>query len=126
MSIEKYANTIIEGNCVEVMSRFDDEKIDLTVTSPPYDGLRNYKGYIFPFEEIAHQLLRITRPGGVVVWVVADATIDASETGTSFTQALYFKEIGFNLHDTMIFRKKIRFRRYTASDTTMSLSTCLC
>lgn len=105
MNIEKYINQIIQGNCVEVMSKFDDNSIDLTVTSPPYDNLRNYKGYIFPFEEIAKQLLRITKKGGLVVWVSADATINGSETGTSFKQALYFKEIGFNLHDTMIFQK---------------------
>lgn len=104
--MEKYLNSIIEGNCIEVMNGFDDNVIDLTVTSPPYDDLRNYKGYVFPFEEIAKELYRITKSGGVVVWVVADATIDATETGTSFRQALYFKEIGFNLHDTMIFRKK--------------------
>lgn len=106
MEFEKYTNQIIEGNCIEVMRKFDDNVIDLTVTSPPYDELRNYKGYIFPFGDIAKELFRVTKPGGVVVWVVADATIDASETGTSFKQALYFKEIGFNLHDTMIFRKK--------------------
>ncbi|WP_250631496.1 DNA-methyltransferase [Rhodoflexus caldus] len=104
--MESFINSIIEGNCVDVMQNFADDFIDLTVTSPPYDDLRNYKGYVFPFEEIARELYRITKPGGVVVWVVADATIDASETGTSFRQALYFKEIGFNLHDTMIFRKR--------------------
>jgi site-specific DNA-methyltransferase (adenine-specific) len=106
MNIDKYINQIIEGNCVEVMKNFDNDVIDLTVTSPPYDDLRNYKGYFFPFEEIVKELYRVTKQGGVVVWVVADATIDATETGTSFKQALYFKEIGFNLHDTMIFRKK--------------------
>jgi DNA modification methylase len=99
-------NQIIEGNCVDVMRTFEDDFIDLTVTSPPYDGLRNYKGYTFPFEEIANELFRITKPGGVVVWVVNDATVEGSETGTSFKQALYFKEVGFNLHDTMIFRKR--------------------
>lgn len=98
-------NRIIKGNCVEVMKTFDENSIDLTVTSPPYDNLRTYKGYEFPFEEIAQQLYRITKQGGIVVWVVADATIKGSETGTSFKQALYFKEIGFNLHDTMIFQK---------------------
>ncbi len=105
MKIDNYINQIIEGNCVEVMTQFDDEVIDLTVTSPPYDGLRNYKGFVFPFEEIAKELFRVTKQGGVVVWVVNDATIDGSETGTSFKQALYFREIGFNLHDTMIFKK---------------------
>ena len=105
MKIDKYINQIIEGNCVEVMRNFDDEVIDLTITSPPYDDLRNYRGFVFPFKDISKELYRITRKGGVVVWVVNDATIDGSETGTSFMQALYFKEIGFNLHDTMIFRK---------------------
>lgn len=103
--MDKYLNSIIEGNCVEVMKSFDENSIDLTVTSPPYDNLRTYKGYVFPFEEIAEQLYRVTKPGGIVVWVVADATIKGSETGTSFKQALHFKEIGFNLHDTMIFQK---------------------
>jgi DNA modification methylase len=117
MNMEKYTNQIIEGNCVEVMRQFDNESIDLTVTSPPYDDLRNYKGFIFPFEDIAKELYRITKQGGVVVWVVNDATINGSETGTSFKQALYIREIGFNLHDTMIFKKtnpipQIYRRRY--------------
>lgn len=103
--MKKYLNTIIEGNCVEVMKNFDEGIIDLTVTSPPYDNLRSYKGYTFPFEEIVSELYRITADGGIVVWVVNDATIDGSETGTSFKQALKFMEIGFKLHDTMIFQK---------------------
>jgi DNA modification methylase len=82
-----------------------DEFIDLTITSPPYDNLRSYKGYSFDFENIAKELFRITKPNGVVVWVVGDATIKGSESGTSFRQALHFKEIGFNLHDTMIYKK---------------------
>ena len=96
-------NKIYCGDCKEVMATFPNDCIDLTVTSPPYDNLREYKGYVFDFEGIARQLLRITKPGGVVVWVVGDATVNGSETGTSFRQALYFKEIGFNLHDTMIY-----------------------
>ena len=103
--MDKYLNKIVEGNCVEVMRQFDDNVIDLTVTSPPYDDLRNYKGFVFPFEDIAKELYRVTKPGGVVVWVVNDATINGNETGTSFKQVLYFREIGFNLHDTMIFKK---------------------
>jgi site-specific DNA-methyltransferase (adenine-specific) len=90
---------------LETMSRMPDNFIDLTVTSPPYDNLRQYNGYSFDFENVAKELFRVTKQGGVVVWVVGDATIKGSETGTSFRQALYFKEIGFNLHDTMIFKK---------------------
>jgi DNA modification methylase len=116
--MEEYINKIIEGNCIEVMKKFEENSIDLTLTSPPYDNLRTYKGYVFPFEDIANELFRITKDGGVVVWVVGDATIDRSETGTSFRHALYFKEIGFNLHDTMIFQKQnpipqIYRKRYT-------------
>jgi DNA modification methylase len=98
-------NQVIQGDCLEVMKTLEDNSIDLTVTSPPYDNLRNYNGYTFDFEGIAKELYRVTKQGGVVVWVVGDATIKGSETGTSFKQALYFKECGFNLHDTMIYQK---------------------
>jgi DNA modification methylase len=93
------------GDCLEVMKALPDGCVDLTVTSPPYDNLRKYNGYTFDFEPTARELYRVTKPGGVVVWVAGDATINGSETGTSFRQALYFKEIGFNLHDTMIYQK---------------------
>lgn len=96
---------LICGDCVEVLQTFNDECIDLTVTSPPYDNLRDYDGYSFDFENIAKQIYRVTKQGGVLVWIVSDATIKGSETGTSFRQALYFKECGFNLHDTMIWDK---------------------
>ncbi|MFA5049260.1 MAG: site-specific DNA-methyltransferase [Patescibacteria group bacterium] len=105
LSIEDFKNSIICGDCLDVMKDFPDKSIDLTVTSPPYDNLRTYNGFSFDFEGIAKELFRITKEGGVVVWVVGDATIKGSETGTSFKQALYFKEIGFNLHDTMIYAK---------------------
>ena len=98
-------NKIYNENCLDTMSRMPDDFIDLTVTSPPYDNLREYNGYTFDFEPIAQELFRVTKNGGVVVWIVGDATINGSETGTSFKQALYFKEIGFNLHDTMIWNK---------------------
>ena len=97
-------------DCVEGMKLLDDNSIDLTVTSPPYDNLRTYNGYIEQwsfekFQATAKELYRVTKQGGVVVWIVNDATINGDETGTSFKQALYFKEIGFNLHDTMIYQK---------------------
>lgn len=101
---------LYNGDCLEVMKSFDSCVIDLTVTSPPYDNLRSYEGSISDwsfdkFKNIAKELYRVTKKGGVVVWVVADATINGSESGSSFKQALYFKEIGFNLHDTMIWLK---------------------
>ena len=104
--INDYINEIICGDNVEVLREFPDECIDLTVTSPPYDNLRTYNGFDWDFEALAKELYRVTKRGGVVVWVVNDATINGSETGTSFRQALYFRdECGFNLHDTMIYGK---------------------
>ena len=88
-----------------MMSAMESDSIDLTVTSPPYDDLRTYDGYSFDFKAIAKGLYRVTKPGGIVVWVVADATVKGSETGTSFQQALFFKDCGFRLHDTMIYFK---------------------
>lgn len=99
-------NTLYRWDCLEVMRTFEDNSIDLTVTSPPYDNLRTYNWFSWNFEWVAKELYRITKQGGVVVWVVADGTENGSETGTSFRQALYFKEIGFRLHDTMIFSKQ--------------------
>ena len=96
---------ILLGDCLEIMHQIPNNCIDLTVTSPPYDNLRNYKGFHFDFEGIAKELFRITQQGGTVVWNVSDATIKGSETGTSFRQALYFMDCGFNLHDTMIWIK---------------------
>ena len=99
-------NDLICGDNIEILKGLDDNCIDLTVTSPPYDGLRDYNGYSFDFEGVAQQLLRVTKEGGVIVWVVGDAVVKGSETGTSFRQALHFKEIGLRLHDTMIYQKK--------------------
>ena len=99
-------NKIYNESNLETMANMADGFIDLTVTSPPYDGLRDYNGYSFPFEDIAKELFRITKDGGVVVWIVNDATINGSETLTSFKQAIYFNEVGFNVHDTMIWRRR--------------------
>lgn len=99
-------DSIYTGECSRLMASLPDGCIDLTVTSPPYDNLRTYNGYVFNFEAIAQQLWRVTKAGGAVVWVVGDETKNGSETGTSFRQALYFMGLGFNLHDTMIFHKK--------------------
>jgi len=99
-------NKIYNENNLETMARMPDNFIDLTVTSPPYDNLRTYNGYSFDFENVAKELFRVTKQGGVIVWVVGDATINGSESGTSFKQALYFIQCGFNLHDTMIYAKE--------------------
>jgi len=95
-------------DCLETMANMPNNYIDLTVTSPPYDNMRKYKGYSFEFEAIAKELYRVTENGGVVVWIVGDATLKGSETGTSFKQALYFMECGFRLYDTMFYEKASR------------------
>ena len=100
---------LLHGDCLELMKDIPDKSVDLTITSPPYDNLRSYNGNISQwsfakFRGIAKELYRVTKQGGVVVWVVGDATVKGSETGTSFRQALFFMECGFNLHDTMIYQ----------------------
>lgn len=101
---------LIHGDCIEEMKKMADGDVDLTVTSPPYDNLRTYNGNIAQWGEhvwkaVIQDLFRVTKQGGVVVWIVGDATIKGSETGTSFKQALWAKECGFNLHDTMVWYK---------------------
>lgn len=94
------------GDCLDVLKGVESDSIDLTVTSPPYDNLRTYNGFSFDFEGVARELYRVTKPGGIVVWIVGDETIKGSESGTSFRQALFFKDVcGFNLADTMIYHK---------------------
>lgn len=99
-------NSVYLSDCVELMKAMKDNFIDLTVTSPPYDELRNYNGYRFDFEGIAKNLFRVTKKGGVLVWVVGDKVKNGDRTLTSFKQALIFQSVGFNVHDVMIYRKK--------------------
>jgi len=114
-------------DCLAIMKTMPENYIDLTVTSPPYDGRRDYGKSLewdfSIFKKIAKELFRVTKEGGVVVWVVNDETKEGSESGTSFRQALYFKKIGFNLHDTMIY-KNMGFHTPTI-DTFKILSICL-
>jgi DNA modification methylase len=109
-------NKISFGNSVDLMKLIPDNSIDLTVTSPPYDNLRTYKGKIkddvvfdehfsFPFVDMAKELFRITKDGGILVWVVNDQIVNGGESGNSFRQALKFQEIGFKIYDTMIYHK---------------------
>jgi len=100
-------NTIHCGNHLDILKEYPDGFFDMVLTSPPYDNLRDYEGYDFQFEPLAHELYRVLKNGGVCVWVVNDATVNGSETLTSFKQAIYFKEnVGFNVHDTMIYHKE--------------------
>lgn len=109
MAIEDMENKIVNADCLDVLKQMPDNCVDLVLTSPPYDNLRNYNNTLdwsFEiFQEIAKELVRVLKFGGCIVWIVADATIDGSETGTSFRQALYFKDLGLNINDTMIWSK---------------------
>ena len=96
---------IYHENCLDTLARMPDETIDMTITSPPYDDLRDYNGYHFPVEEIAAELYKKTQLGGVVIWVVGDRTLNGDETLTSFKHAITFQETGFKVHDTMIYAK---------------------
>lgn len=106
---------LYNADCIDVLAELDPESVDLVVTSPPYDALRTYEGtcrWDFDvFKSAADRLYRVLKKGAVIVWIVSDATVNGSETGSSFRQALYFKDIGLNIHDTMIWRKQ------TAADT---------
>ena len=98
-------NQIYCGDNLILIKQLDNNCIDMTLCSPPYDSLRQYNGFSWDFEGLAKELFRVTKDGGIIVWVIGDKTANGSETGTSFKQALFFKEIGFNLHDTMIYEK---------------------
>ena len=98
-------NSIVLGNCIDELNKLDDESVDAFITSPPYDNLRDYNGYSFPFEDIAKVMYQKLAKGGVIVWVVGDAVLKGSETGSSFRQAIFFQELGLNIHDTMIYEK---------------------
>ena len=99
-------NEVFTADNVATLSTFPDACIDLVVTSPPYDNLRAYGGHTWDFEGVARELTRVLKPGGVIVWVVADATVNGSETLTSMRQAIHFKDVcGLRVHDTMIYRK---------------------
>lgn len=103
-------NIMLLGDAAERLKEFEENYVDLVVTSPPYDNLRSYNGVgdtwnHDKFKTIAKELVRVLKPGGVIVWVVNDKTEKGSKTGTSFRQALYFMELGLNLNDTMIWEK---------------------
>jgi site-specific DNA-methyltransferase (adenine-specific) len=98
-------NRIYQGDCLEIMKGWPDGFIDLVVTSPPYDNLRDYKGFSFDAGKILSEVFRVLKSGGVCVWVVGDQVINGSESLTSFRHALAAVECGLRLHDTMIYMK---------------------
>lgn len=113
-------NKFYVDDCVHFMQKnLQNNSIDLIVTSPPYDNLRDYNGYVFEFKNIANEMFRVMKKGGIVVWVVGDKIKNGNKSLTSFRQALYFQEIGFNAHDVMIYAKKntpfMRSNAYTNS-----------
>lgn len=109
MKFRLVKNKLYLEDCLKTLRRMPPRFVDLVVTSPPYDQLKKYEGYAFDFDSVVSELYRVLKPGGVVVWIVGDSTTKGSESGTSFRQAIRFKELGFNLHDTMIWHKSNAF-----------------
>lgn len=103
--LSSFLDRVIHGDNCETLAAMPAESVDLVVTSPPYDDLRTYGGHSWDFERLAGELTRVLKPGGVIVWVVADATMNGSESGTSMRQALHFQSLGLNIHDTMVYEK---------------------
>ncbi len=102
-------NKFLKGDCSKVLKRIESDSVDLVVTSPPYDDLRDYENKLEwnfdVFKIVANQLFRVVKLGGVVVWVIGDQTVNGGKTLTSYRQALYFQEIGFNMFDVIIYEK---------------------
>lgn len=100
------ACTIVQGDCLDTLRLLPENSVPMICTSPPYDKLRDYKGFTFDFENIAREMHRVMVPGGVVCWVVGDSVVNGSETLTSCKQKIFFVEqCGFRCHDTMIYEK---------------------
>ena len=105
-SLSSFLDRVILGDNCEILASMPAESVDLVVTSPPYDNLRTYGGHSWDFAGVASEVTRVLKPGGVIVWVVADGTVKGSETLTSMRQAIHFKDVcGLNVHDTMIYEK---------------------
>ncbi len=109
IEINDIKNTIINASSDKYLKKIPEESIDMVITSPPYDDLRDYEGKITwdysVFRKIAKELFRVTKSGGVVVWVVGDKTENGNKSLTSFKQALYFQKIGFQMYDIIIYEK---------------------
>ena len=104
--ISDSSGAVYLGDCAEILPRLGVQA-DLILTSPPYDNLRDYGGSGFDFDTVADACIAALSPGGVLVWIVSDETVDGSETGTSFRQALGLMERGLRLHDTMIYERML-------------------
>lgn len=105
-----HAESLVCCDCVEGMRALPPASVPLTVTSPPYDDLRDYGAHTWDFEKfmlVASQLWRVTMPGGALCWVVGDQIRDGGQTGSSFRQALYLKGLGFRLHNTLVIEKQL-------------------
>src|ERR1700733_51249 len=98
-------NKIYNEDCLLTMGRMPSMFVDLIITSPPYGGLREYNGYEYEFHETAKQMWRVIKMGGVLVWVIGDSVENGSETGDPFRNVIFFMNLGFRLHDTMIYKK---------------------
>lgn len=95
--------TIYNADCRDVFPSLP--AIDLCVTSPPYDALRDYNGCTWDFDIFMNVALWLSLTTKNIVWIVNDSCVDEGETGNSFRHALEFMRLGYKLHDTMIWEK---------------------
>jgi site-specific DNA-methyltransferase (adenine-specific) len=104
--LKKWLNTIQNMDCVEGMKQLPANSIDLVVTSPPYDEIRDYKGFNYNLHATGEELYRILKDGGVAVMVIQDQTKNFGKTLTSFKTIVdWCENIGFKLFECVIYRK---------------------
>ena len=106
MTRELSENTIHCMDCVEGMKLLPNDSVDLVVTSPPYDTIRDYKGFSFDLHAAGQEILRVLKPGGVAAVVIQDQTKDFAKSLTSFRTIVdWCDNIGFRLFECVIYRK---------------------
>lgn len=99
-------NQIICGDAFEIVRSWPASSVDMVVTSPPYDGIRDYKGFSLNLSAVGQELHRILKDGGVVAMVIQDQTKNFGKSLTSFRTILdWCDRVGFKLFETVIYRK---------------------
>jgi len=99
-------NKIICGDAIEIMKKFPSSSVDIVITSPPYDAVRDYKGFTFDLHATGREIHRVLKDGGVAVMVIQDQTKNFGKSLTSFKTIIdWCDSFGFKLFETVIYRK---------------------
>ena len=100
-------NKIICDDNVKFLSTLPENCIDMVVTSPPYDNLRDYNGFQLDLSGVGEQLFRVLKPGGIVAVIIQDSTQDGRKTLTSFRMIVNWCDtIGFGLFENCIYSRQ--------------------